>query len=47
MFHVFLLEFYVDLKNLLKTMLENIFINNEKQYEIKKILNKKNSTKQT
>ena len=47
MFHVSLLEFYVDSKNSLKTMSENIFVDDEKQYEIEKILNKKNSTEQT
>ena len=47
MFHVFLLKFYIDSKNSLKTILNDIFINDEKQYEIKKILNKKNSTEQT
>ena len=45
MFHVFLLKLYVDLKNFLKIMSKSIFVNDEKQYEIKKILNKKNSKK--
>ena len=45
MFHVFLLKFYINSKNSLKIMSESIFVNDEKQYEIKKILNKKNSMK--
>ena len=45
MFHVFLLKFYVNLKNSLKTILKSICVNNEKQYKIKKILNKKNFMK--
>ena len=45
MFYVFLLEFYINLKNSSEIILESIFINDEKQYEIKKILNKKNFKK--
>ena len=47
MFYVSLLEFYVDLKNSSEIMLKSVFINDEKQYKIEKILNKKNFKKQT